>query len=90
MADWIGMLFRIVSWIVPRNHKLDSGACCPTRRDNFGVDMGQTIVTNGENAASAIPAVQPVTKLHWDFLSLVAVTAAKWLLCNISILQISD
>jgi len=61
MAECIGIPFGL-SMMGPRNHKLHWGADSSTGRGNFGVDMGQTVVTNGENMALAIPAVQPVPK----------------------------
>jgi len=33
----------------------------------LGVDMAWTLVTNGENAVSAVPAARPVPKLLCDF-----------------------
>lgn len=68
MANWNGMPFGMAGRVGPRNHVLAGVQIALWEGEILGVDMRWSIVTNGKNAASAIPVVQPVPKLLWDFL----------------------
>jgi len=50
-ADWFRMPFGVVGWLGPRMRQVVGVGDCRMARSNFQVDVGHSIVTNGDFAA---------------------------------------
>ena len=50
-TDWFWMLFGVVSGVSRGRGVLDESGDCRKGRDSFGVNVGHSIVTNGDFVA---------------------------------------